>query len=230
MDVRALALATALLAGPAGAEPLHLAESGDTWRATIDFAAETVRIAPLHEALRAEAERALDAFKAEAARNGDASRPYVFALTDRVAFASDRYVSMLRAVESWTGGAHGSLSVEALTWDDRDAAAVTLDALVTPEGMEAISTALREAVARDVYGGETPEPWREAVVKATVASPMKLANFTVTPGPDGRPQGLDFHFNPYDIAPWSAGAPVVHAPLEAFAPHLTPQGAALFDR
>lgn len=228
MVMRRLALALALASGALAAEPLHLAESGAAWRATLDFAEEAARIPPLDEALRAEAARALDAFKAAAARNADATRPYTFALTDRAAFVSDRYVSVLRALESWTGGAHGTLSVEALTWDDRAGTAVTLDALVTPEGMEAISAALRDGVAREVHGGQPPEPWRARILQATVASPMRLTNFTVAADEAGRPAGLDFHFNPYEVGPWSSGAPVVRAPLDSFADHLTPQGAALF--
>lgn len=230
MVVRALALALALGGAAAAAAPLHLAESGAAWSATLDFAEAAARFPPLDEALRAEAARALDAFKADAARNADANRPYTFALTDSAAFVSDRYVSVLRALESWTGGAHGSLSVEALTWDDSAGAAVTLDALVTPEGMEAISAAVRAGVAREVHGGAVPDFWREPVLKATVANPMRLKNFTVAADAEGRPVGLDFHFNPYEVGPWSAGAPVIRAALDSFAEHLTAQGAALFAR
>jgi len=235
MALKPLALALALMAADAAAQPMTLHGDGPGYAATVAFAAAPAAHPALDAALRAEAEAALSDFKQWGAANDDPARPYTLALTDETPFVSDRYVSVLRTMDFYTGGAHGNRSIEARTWDAQagDAQAggfVGIDAFVTPQGLEALSQALRAAIAAQVYRGAVTDFWREAVAAATAPDPSALSNFTLTPDGRGGAAGLTFHYAPYAVASYADGAPAIAIGRAAFADHLTPQGALLFGR
>ncbi len=231
MALKPLALALAMMALPAAADPLRIAETAPLYQAEILFSAEAAALPALDARLRADAATALDEFKAWAANNDDPARPYDFVLEDAAAFVSERYVSLVRSVHFYTGGAHGNTGVQAMTWDAEAQDFVGIEAFVTaPEGLEALSQALRAAVAEQVYGGEVPPFWREAVDGATAPTPEALRNFTLVAGVEGRAAGLDFHYAPYEVASYADGLPVIRIAPEVFSAHLTPEGAALFGR
>jgi len=235
MALRPLSLALALMAAAATAGPMTLRSDGPGYAATVAFAAAPAAHPALDAILRAEAQAALAEFKEWGGANDDPARPYSFALTDTTPFVSARYVSVLRTVDFYTGGAHGNRGVQARTWDaeageSQAGAFVGIDAFVTPPGLEALSQALRAAIAAQVHGGEIGAFWRDAVADATAPTPEALGNFTPEPGPDGRATGLAFHYAPYAVASYADGAPVIVIDRAAFAAHLTPQGAALFGR
>lgn len=228
-----LALAALLaVATPVHASEFLIEERTETYAASVAFDPAVAAQPALDEALRADATAALDEFKALAESAPPMEgRTYHFALEDRVAFASDRYLGVVRRVASDTGGAHGMLGVEALTWDMVAQTVVGLDALVSdPEGLEAVGAALRESIAREVHDGAPGAMWRADIAEATRPDAIRHGSFVIAADAEGRPSGLDFHFSPYDVGPWAAGAPVIHVPASAFADALTPEGAALFSR
>lgn len=230
MALRPCALALALMAADAAAQPMTLHSDGPGHVADVAFAAAPAAHPALDAALRAEAEAALAEFRRWAAANDDPTRPYTFALTDETPFVSDRYVSVLRTVDFYTGGAHGNRGVQARTWDVEAQAPIGIDALVTPEGLAALSRALRAAIAAEVHGGEIDDFWRASVEAATAPDPQALSNFTLTPDGRGGAAGLTFHYAPYAVASYADGAPVIAIDRAIFADHLTPRGAALFGR
>lgn len=230
MAVRPLALALALMAAGAAAEPMTLHSDGLGYVARATFAAAPAAHPALDAALRAEAEAALAEFKEWGAANDDPARPYTFALNDETPFVSDRYVSVLRTVDFYTGGAHGNRGVQARTWDVQAGAFIDIDAFVTPQGLQALSQALRAAITAQVYGGEIPDFWREAVEAATAPDAEALSNFTLTPDGRGGASGLTFHYAPYAVASYADGAPVITIDRATFADQLTAQGALLFGR
>jgi hypothetical protein len=225
--VRALALA-ALLAAPAAAEAV-LEQATERYEVSLTIDDRLATGWPeLAAARRAEGVAAIETFKREADADTDSfGRPYTFAWTEEAPFVSDRYVSVLSTVDFYTGGAHGNRGVRAATWDRTTGEPVALSAFLSPEGVASVAAEVAARVATQVHGGDVPEFWREAVAQAT--TPARLDGFTLLPGPDGRAIGLSIPFAPYEIAPWSEGAPVIEVPAARFASGLTAQGAELFD-
>lgn len=226
MVLRAAALAL-LLAGPAAAETLR--EAGEGWFAEIEHADALARWPALDARLRDAARALLDDFAAEAAEAvGPADRDWEFYLRDELRFASDRYVSVLRTLYLDTGGAHGMPAAIALIWDEAQRGEVALERLLDPlAAAAAVTPALHEAIARDVHGGAIPEFWATEV--ETAIGPDALRNATLVPSTEpGRAAGLDVHFGPYAVGPYSAGMPTVRLGWAVFEGALTEEGRALF--
>jgi hypothetical protein len=226
MVLRAAALAL-LLAAPAAAEVLR--DAGEGWSAELEHADEAARWSALDAMLRDSARTLLDDFAAEASETvGPDDRPWEFYLRDELRFRSDRYVSVLRTLYVDTGGAHGMPAALALIWDETQRGEVALERLLDPvAAAQATTPALHDAIARDVHGGAIPEFWA-ADVEAAIGHDA-LRNATLVPATEpGRAAGLDVHFGPYAVGPYSAGMPTVRLGWEVFAGALTAEGRALF--
>jgi hypothetical protein len=216
-------LAAILLALPAMAGTV-VEEASPQYEARLEFAPELADWPAVDERLRADAMAILDDFKGWAATN-DSPHAYTLNVADAVAYRDDRYVSLMRVVDFYTGGAHGNVGLTSVLWDGVRGQMIGLDALVLPEGIKAIGIQLRADIAEQVHGGEVPEFWAEAVDDATL--PEALTTFTLEPDQDGAVRAIDFHFAPYHVAPWSEGAPTIRIPVALVADWLTPEGAAL---
>jgi hypothetical protein len=92
----------------------------------------------------------------------------------------------------------------------------------------AAAASLTARIAAEVHGGSVPEFWREAVAQA--AAPERLDAFTLAPGAEGNATGLSYRFAPYEVAPYSSGAPMIKIPAATFADGLTVEGAEIFGR
>jgi hypothetical protein len=225
---RVAVLAALLAAAPAAAEVLF-EERTAAYEARAEIDDALTALPDLAQSLRAQAMAALAEFKTWSAQGPtDFGRPYTFLSADRAAFVAPGYVSVLSSVDMFTGGAHGLYGVTAATYRAPGGEALPLTALIAPEGLAAIGAALREAVAAQVHDGEIPEFWAEAVADAT--APRRLDAFLIAADPDGRAAGVTFHFSPYEVGPWSEGAPEMTIPADALGEWLTPEGAALFGR
>ena len=224
--MRAAALAAMMAAASASAEVLF-DERTPAYEAHAEIDDALAVLPDLAASLRAQALASLAEFKQWSAEGPmDFGRPYSFASADRAVFVAPGYVSVLSSVDMYTGGAHGLYGVSANTYRAPGGEPLRLGALVTAEGVAAIAAALRAAVAQQVHGGEIPDFWAEAVADAT--TPARLDAFVIAAGPDGRAAGVTFHFSPYEVGPWSEGAPEMTLPAEGLRPWLTAEGAALF--
>jgi hypothetical protein len=217
-----LIAALLLAAGAAAADPV--VEETPLYHAEISV----VEIADprLAARLRERAEAVFAEFRAWAEADAP-ERPYQFSLVDGVAFSSGAWISVRRDLWAYTGGAHGNPWIETTLWDAAAGRESGLDALLTPEGVAALSAAARAAVEAEVWGGAIDGFWIEAVDMAT--APEALSVFTLVPADaPGRAAGLDLIFAPYVVGPYAMGVNNVRIGREVFAPHLTEAGRALF--
>jgi hypothetical protein len=231
---RALAALFAALAAAASAE------TGPTGPAP---ATAEIRLAPevdgepaLAAALRASAEDALGAFESFAAEADEPAppAPLEFILTDVALFVSDRWISVARDVYTFTGGAHGNSGVETFLWDRAAGRFETLapflaDAAPGGPALAALSAALVDGIAREVYEGPIDDFWSASVAEATAADGRLLEGFTLVPSTEpGRAAGLAYHFSPYEVAAYVYGAPVIGVDWRVIEPWLSAEGRALF--
>jgi hypothetical protein len=206
-------------------------------------AAAEIRLAPeadaepaLAASLRASAAAALGAFEGGAAGEADpaAAAPAEFALTDEAPFVSDRWISVVRVVYAYTGGAHGNSGVETFLWDRAAGRFETLAPFLAdpaPGGpaLAALSAALAEGIARELYDGAIDDFWADSVAEATAPDARLLDGFTLVPSTEpGRAAALDFRFAPYEVAAYAYGAPVVRVDWRVLEPWLSAEGRALF--
>jgi hypothetical protein len=230
---RALAGALVLAAGASAAsEPVR--SSGPNWSAEIAFAPEVADEPVLDARLRAEADAALAEFLGWAAADPQASHPYELAISDAVAFRADRWLSVARTTYAYTGGAHGNTSVSTVLWDRAAGAeagigALLADAAPGAPGLVALSEALRDGIAAEVYGGTVDDFWAADVIAATAPEAARLSTFALVPSTEaGRAAALDFRFSPYEIAAYALGAPTVRVSWRVIEPFLSDDGRALF--
>ena len=115
---------------------------------------------------------------------------------------ADNYIFLLAM---YTGGAHGLQATKTFTFTP-DGTPVTIDMLFTnnAEGLKTIAPLVqKELMTRDF----AEEGW---VTDGTAPTEQNYKNFTVTDA------GLTFIFDPYHVAPYSAGMQKVTIPLTSF--------------
>lgn len=100
--------------------------------------------------------------------------------------------------ESYTGGAHPNSIVRLVSFDGSSGLRVRLEDLIPDEHREAVR-ALAEAAFRDVHGLEATADLTAAGFWFEDGRFRLNDNFAVTG------EGLRFHFNPYEVAPYALG-------------------------
>lgn len=133
--------------------------------------------------------------------------PFSLHISYNVARSSDRAVSVIFEVDSYTGGVHGNTDILVRTYDMQSGR------LLTPEHIfEDVESALQMmstycATALRIALGEAVV---EDMLKAGTSPDMD--NFlALALGP----HGVRVYFQPYQVAPWSAGPQTVDIPLDA---------------
>jgi hypothetical protein len=170
-----------------------------------------------------------DAAARERADLGADFRPHDLRVTTEVKAITPGLISVLRSVGTYTGGAHGNLFLDPLTWDRRTRDFVQLDHFVTQDA--AGGKALR-AIAKRLRADLSARPglWPDSIAMATVPDPAALQSFTLeASGQPGHVGGLTFHFAPYEIGPYSAGPQQATVPQSTFRAGLKPAFRAVFD-
>jgi hypothetical protein len=157
------------------------------------------------DALVQEMQAAAETERADAAKGGLPFRPHSLDIAAQARGVSPALMSVLRTVSSDTGGAHGNVYLDPLTWDRRGGKLIRLDAILSEDkagfrALEAIAKRLRaDLMAR-------PDLWRDSIAMATVPDPAALQGFTLEPSTTpGLIGGLAFHFGPYEVGPYSSG-------------------------
>jgi hypothetical protein len=129
-------------------------------------------------------------------------------------------ITMKRSIELYTGGAHSMQFVRWYVIDREKAEYIRLDSLFPEEGAPALEILLEDAL-REKAGAEAGEKLSDAgYFEDSVAIPD---NFFLDP------QGLGFHWDPYEIAPYSFGPVEVVLPYGKIRSLLSPRGLGLID-
>lgn len=213
----------ACLALPAAAQ-----EAAPFWVAEVRLA-PVDRAAPAFARMLRESAGARVA-EAQAALNGAAPPILNLSLRDSIAFASPEFISVRRAGSRVAGGAHPESWVKAWSWDVAENRLASIADMVQGQaGLQALAAALRKAARDMAHGGEADSFWTAAIDDAIRPDAAALTRFTLTPSTEaGKAAGLDFHFSPYEIGPYAAGAPALHVGMDVLAPLLTERARRIF--
>jgi hypothetical protein len=159
-----------------------------------------------------------------------------------------RYISVLRADGSYTGGAHPNSYTNTILWDREARKRVNIrpffhETADNGPTMTALARLARIAVAaeklkRDAINVDIPKekltPERLAeldgfIRESILPSLLKLGPTTLARSTEpGKSAGLDFHYSPYGVGAYAEGEYTVFVPWNAFREFLSPQGAAIF--
>jgi hypothetical protein len=159
-----------------------------------------------------------------------------------------RYISVLRADGTFTGGAHPNSYTNTILWDREARKRVNIRPFFRETAdngptMTALARLARIAVAaeklkRDAINVDIPKekltPERLAeldnfITDGIQPSLLKLGPITLARSTEpGKSAGLDFHYSPYAVGAYAEGEYTVFIPWTAFRDDLSPQGAAIF--
>lgn len=153
------------------------------------------------------------------------------------------YVSILRSDNVFSGGAHGNILIDTILWDRMSRKRVSIRPLFNETAdngptMTRLAELARLAVAAEKIAGtedeknSKPEDYlrkdsaiTDGIKPALIGvGPVSLAPSTVA----GKSSGLTFHYHPYTVGPYAEGPHTAFVPWQAFAPHLSAEGIALF--
>ena len=132
-----------------------------------------------------------------------------------VSFASPRSLTVTYEVWTYTGGVHGNNDIITLSYDMESGQRLLLEDLVA-----SADTALErlDAYCSQTLRGTLGEDLDEDMLKSGTAPELdNYSSFSLFPA------GLRIHFQPYQVAPFVAGAQRVDVPLEIIqdaGPHL----------
>lgn len=122
---------------------------------------------------------------------------------------SPNAVSLVFELWTYTGGAHGNLDLIALNYSLINGQRLNfVDIFEDVDGaLELLSRLSRDILARRLSGG-TPN---QMILDGTAPTLNNFASLGLTP------EGIRIFFQPYQVAPWSAGAQKVDIPLAELA-------------
>jgi hypothetical protein len=204
--------------------PRFLAGADDAVLGTLDSVARTWLLVGSGAATPDTPDQVAEGFLAEYRRARrefpDAASTANWYLDRRISvlYAGPRVVSFKREHESFAGGAHGMETAEYATHDLRDGRRLTLDALVAAENLPRLDVVAEEFFRRarglpDDVGLDEAGFWFDDGFAVN-------DNFAITV------EGLIFHYNPYEVAPYAMGSTEILLPWETVAPLLRPDGPA----
>jgi hypothetical protein len=146
---------------------------------------------------------------------------------------ADRYVSVIRADYSFTGGAHPNHGGDTLLWDRRAAKMISIrpffteladngPAMTAIRG-EAVADLKREKKKRD------PDNPDMNLVEALEPKLLKIGPVSLTPSTvAGKSSGLTFHYDPYAVGSYAEGDYTAFVPWPVLKPYLSAEGKAIF--
>jgi hypothetical protein len=146
---------------------------------------------------------------------------------------ADRYVSVLRSMFMYTGGAHPNTDLNTILWDNDAKKPISIRPFfkeLTDNGptlkamRRAIIVALKtEKKKRDI--DEPDDSWTSGVEpKLLGIGAVELAPSTEA----GKSAGLVFNYSPYAVGSYAEGPYEVFVPWDVLKPYLTPEGVAIF--
>lgn len=137
---------------------------------------------------------------------GDAENRYSLSSTYRVIRPSPAALSVVFELWMDTGGVHPGLDVITLNYSLISEQRLSLVDVFedTARALDVMSGYSRSVLAVRVGGGRVDQ----AIASGTAPAPDNFANIALIPS------GVRVYFQPYQVAPWSAGTQIVDIPLE----------------
>ncbi|MDR1057939.1 MAG: DUF3298 and DUF4163 domain-containing protein [Treponema sp.] len=133
----------------------------------------------------------------------------------KVPLVNESLITMKRNIEIFTGGAHGMQFIRWYVIDRKTAAPIGLDSLFPEESEPALETLLEDALLQKAGAAEEENLLDAGYFEDFI--PVS-DNFFLDS------QGLGFHWDPYEIAPYAFGSIEVVIPYEKIRSLLTPRG------
>lgn len=123
---------------------------------------------------------------------------------------SPNAVSLVFELWTYTGGAHGNLDLIALNYSLINGQRLNfVDIFEDVDGaLELLSRLSRDILSRRLAGGSPSQ----MILDGTAPTLNNFASIGLTP------EGIRIYFQPYQVAPWSAGAQKVDIPLAELTP------------
>jgi hypothetical protein len=144
-----------------------------------------------------------------------------------------RYVSVLRTMFIYTGGAHPNTDLDTILWDDTAKKPISIRPFFKELADNGPTlTAMRRAIIASLRvekkerGIDEPDDsWTSGVEpKLLRIGAVELASSTET----GKSAGLVFNYSPYAVGSYAEGSYEAFVPWDVLKPYLTPEGIALF--
>lgn len=145
----------------------------------------------------------------------DGEKPASYDMWDMVGYfdllrPNPDIVSVTFNIYTYSGGAHGNLEIRCLNYDLRAGKPVDFaDLFKDPEKALTILHELSPAKLRASLGDDADE---EMIASGTTDDLTNFSNLSLAP------DGLNVEFQPYQVGPWSIGAPHAFFSLEELAP------------
>lgn len=147
---------------------------------------------------------------------------------------ADRYVSVIMADYTFTGGAHPNRVVDTVLWDRAAKKRISIRPFFTETAddgpalkamRDGILTSLTDVKKkRKTYFPEDLS-WKDAIEPKL----LKIGSVSLAPSTEaGKSAGLTFHYPPYAVGSYAEGGYVAFVPWQQLKPYLTPEGAAIF--
>lgn len=146
---------------------------------------------------------------------------------------ANRYVSVLRTMFIYTGGAHPNTDLNTILWDDTAKKPISIRPFfkeLTDNGPTL--TAMRRAIIASLKAekkergiDEPDDSWTSGVEpKLLRIGAVELAPSTEA----GKSAGLVFNYSPYAVGSYAEGPYEAFVPWDVLKPYLTPEGVAIF--
>ena len=155
------------------------------------------------------AQQTVDTFQSNYGEEPEQNVPYELETTYSTTRPSPSVLSIVWKTASYTGGAHGNLELSSTTYNLKTGTLVELydvfDNLET--ALDIMSRFCAKALAQslgDMYNNDM-------LNDGTAPEAENFSSFALTPA------GIRIFFQPYQVAPWAAGAQVVDIPLAELA-------------
>ena len=146
---------------------------------------------------------------------------------------ADRYISVLRTMIMYTGGAHPNTDLNTILWDDTAKKPISIRPFFKELADNGPTlTAMRRAIITSLKAEKKKRGIEEADDSWTSGVEPKLLRIgaaALAPSAEaGKSAGLTFHYSPYAVGSYAEGSYEAFVPWGILKPYLTPEGAAIF--
>jgi hypothetical protein len=161
-------------------------------------------------------------------RPWDSTRSY-----SRISLVADRYVSVIRSDDSFTGGAHPNHESDTLLWDRQAGKMISIRPFFTELADNGPAmTAIRNAVVTDLKiekKKKDPDNPDMTAVDALEPKLLKIGPVSLAPSTMlGKSAGLSFTYSPYVVGSYAEGEYGAFVPWTVLKPYLSAEGTAIF--